>query len=293
MHPTPNHRRRRFRRLRAFTLVELLTVIGIIAILVALMLPALAGARRAAQATQCASNLRQIAQAMINYSVEFRGKFPPNRGTPVFTFWYQKDTLGRYIKQAGPGPDNQLIDGVLTCPGDLPDSRRSYAMNVWASGDVSEFVRAWETSDPPRAKLWDSSVSNSSNMILMIESFSAVYCPDTGPPYVGFAPPAIVGGIATLPAERFYTTGGWDSYNADPDRFGETASHVAFFRHRRPKEPGGLGDPVGRLNIAFADGHVALHTDKDLFDQQTGRSSHVAMWSPIDRAVAAAYLGEQ
>jgi prepilin-type N-terminal cleavage/methylation domain-containing protein/prepilin-type processing-associated H-X9-DG protein len=268
-----------------FTLVELMTVIGIIGILVALMLPALSGARKAAQTTQCASNLRQIGQAMVNYSVEFRGKFPPNRGDPVYTFWYLKDTLGRYVKQTNPAPDNQLIDGVLVCPGDLPDSRRSYAMNLWASGDVSPFVMQWTQQDPPRGKLWNAGVGNSSNMILMIESFSALHCPEFKPPYIGYAPPAIVGGVGQSAGDRFYTAGGWGNYDAEPERFGDTASHIAFFRHRRAKEPGGLGDPIGRLNICFADGHVSLHSDKELFDRSTGRSTYTAMWTPIDREI--------
>jgi len=64
----------------AFTLIELLVVIAIIAILAAILFPVFATAREKARQTACASNLKQLALATIQYCQDFDENMPCGGG---------------------------------------------------------------------------------------------------------------------------------------------------------------------------------------------------------------------
>ncbi|MEI6085206.1 MAG: prepilin-type N-terminal cleavage/methylation domain-containing protein [Verrucomicrobiota bacterium] len=59
-----------------FTLIELLVVIAIVALLAALLLPSLSSARERGRSIACASNLRQIGVAMVEFAQDNDGRLP-------------------------------------------------------------------------------------------------------------------------------------------------------------------------------------------------------------------------
>lgn len=66
---------------RGFTLIELLVVISIISILAAILFPVFARARENARRSGCASNMKQIGLALMQYTQDFDEKFP--RPAPI------------------------------------------------------------------------------------------------------------------------------------------------------------------------------------------------------------------
>ncbi|HAI10784.1 MAG TPA: hypothetical protein DCM28_03710 [Phycisphaerales bacterium] len=100
--------------MKAFTLIELLVVISIISILVAILLPALAAARKAARASVCLNNLRQVRLASQLYSSDYQDLLLPayigSSGNTSANWWVYK--VGPYMKTGGLTADTT----IMRCP---------------------------------------------------------------------------------------------------------------------------------------------------------------------------------
>ena len=109
-----------------FTLMELLVVIAIIALLAAILFPVFARAREKARQTACASNLKQLGLAILQYTQDYDEHMPRGRyGDACCTGYYYENwsfSIYPYVKSSG----------IFTCPDD-PTKPTTY--NVLANSN--------------------------------------------------------------------------------------------------------------------------------------------------------------
>jgi prepilin-type N-terminal cleavage/methylation domain-containing protein/prepilin-type processing-associated H-X9-DG protein len=250
----------------AFTLVELLVVIAIISLLIAILIPSISRARYQSRTAQCASNMRQICQGMYTYAVDNKNRFPLNIFSGPGKFWFDAERVGGQL-----APNGIEKGGVFTCPSDS-DARISYSMNTWMSSQLEQWVLE---QTPIAGRSWGSLPPNASNVILIIESWSGIDSTKKG-----YTSDAIVGYRGNSPGKRFGAAGGLVPYRAG--RFEMVNCEIDYQRHRPAGSPGKGIEPIGSVNIGYADGHVELKSNTALADPESGRSTLDSLWSPLD-----------
>lgn len=153
---------------RGFTLVELLVVVAIIGLLLAILVPGVGRALERAKDTQCRSRMRTWAAAVLDYSADRQGDFPPSglQGEPPplgvgrlnhADPWYNelprlmRQQSLRELNRAGMQPAPGRNYGVyFTCPSARADEVSqgfsdsdyvlSYGYNMW--NDLPRSARA-------------------------------------------------------------------------------------------------------------------------------------------------------
>jgi prepilin-type N-terminal cleavage/methylation domain-containing protein/prepilin-type processing-associated H-X9-DG protein len=277
----------RTRKSAAFTLVELLVVVAIIALLIGILLPSLLGARRAAGDTVCASNMRQVCLALLNYASAFKGRFPANAlSAPSggeFEVWLQPKIIGPFIGGEAVDPavsgsnwTKDLHGGAFACPRD-EDSVRTYAMNIFASGRTDVTKNEYT----PKAFMGPH-VPNASKTILLVENLSVISTPRG---YMAYWHAGIFNQMGITPGQWFGAAGGvLSTWGPPPMRWFSTTTTLNYMNHRRPSDGGSGWEPVGRMNIGYCDGHVEMKRHRELYNPD-GRSTFDSLWSPEDHGL--------
>lgn len=222
-----------------FTLIELLVVIAIIAILAAILFPVFAQAREKARQASCASNLKQLALANIQYAVDYDGYFVlggPDLWGRNRRRWHgtrpgSSRSSGKFDPTKGPLWPYLMNSQIKECPSFrdyvADGSANDFEAGCGGYGYNNEFVGSshWDPnlgSDYPSAS--DSAIQNPADTYMFADAGFLQFYPTTVAIEYSFIEP---------PYWPAYIE--WGAWRPEPS---------IHFRHN------------GMANFAFCDGHV-------------------------------------
>lgn len=110
-----------------FTLIEILVVVAIIALLAAILFPVFARARENARRTSCASNLKQIGLAWMQYNQDYDERAMPASNSAQEWVGQTNPTAPPYYLQGTSLLEPYMkSDQVKQCPSAIADSAGTY-----------------------------------------------------------------------------------------------------------------------------------------------------------------------
>lgn len=210
----------------AFTLVEIITVIAIIAVLGTIALPAFQRVRESANQIKCASNMRQIGQAMALFAQDNSGQFPLTTHTVMNVEESWIYTLAIYLED---------VDEVRICPADPRGDERLKA-NL-TSYVLNEYIAV--PNRDPFGQLRDEDFTNLQRLENPSRTMTAFIASDR----------LALGDHSDHTHSRGWNTWGRVVSDIQPNRFGGD---------------GTSGGTAGRANYLFADGHIGSIKAKEI-----------------------------
>jgi prepilin-type processing-associated H-X9-DG protein len=209
--------------------------------------------------------------------------------------WFDVDRIGRYLpKTVILGTDVQqgarrVASAVMVCPSYGTETKRSYAMNIYASSALGDRnVPSGNTvpgslqanGEMTNGQLFGLNVKNATKMLLITEKF--VTNPITGPGQYDLYDNPTIGDPTYRPAQNFGAGPVMISRSGPNLSANDTPTAISWFLHRAAKVSAPVNVPLGRVNMGYVDGHVSLKSNTDVANFVTPRTLYDTLWSPKD-----------
>jgi prepilin-type N-terminal cleavage/methylation domain-containing protein/prepilin-type processing-associated H-X9-DG protein len=273
-HPKQRTQIRRQTQCVGFTLIELLVVIAIVCIVTAIILPVFAAARKKGRRVVCLSNMRQITFATLMYAQDYDERCPMyftgyivtpcNRdpgfhGDPEGPNQYWTETIGPYI-QSQEDHDFSTASRTFMCPSDTQQVSPGTSFPVSSYG-LSDNWADWYCPDDCNSGTGQahsfSEAMMPSHTILLAETLTDSSSPN---PTFAHALTPIDGGNSG------YTYTPCDNVNSPSFSTSRMFLNLSW-RHTQHKSSYCEPPPQqARVNVTYADGHVASRTVEQLSD---------------------------